>query len=136
LDHAGEIDFSAVIFHHKSDANGLGLQNQPAGCGEALSYNFDGKVLNPNSVEIDLPFQVFKRLNKLHLLERDRKTGMRRIDRCLFGLMDLWKGVDFRPDRKFRAFRSQLSAGMFEGQRIRKLCATRTQFFSAAIPEK
>jgi hypothetical protein len=42
--------------------------------GEALSHDFDGKVLNPNGIEIDLPFWVFKRLKKLHLLERDRKT--------------------------------------------------------------
>ena len=40
---------------------------------------FDGRVLNPNGVEIDLPFWIFKRLKKLHLLERDRETGKRRI---------------------------------------------------------
>jgi len=69
-----------------------------------LSDDFDGKVLNPNGVEIDLPFWVFKRLKKLHLLERDRKTGKRRICASVFGLMELWQGPDFRPDRRFRAF--------------------------------
>jgi hypothetical protein len=33
--------------------------------GEALSDEFDGKVLNPYGVEIDLPFWVFKRLKRL-----------------------------------------------------------------------
>ncbi len=72
--------------------------------GEALSYDFDGKILNPHGVEIDLPFWVFKRLKKLHLLERDRETGKRRIQARIFGLMSLWEGPDFRPDRRFRAF--------------------------------
>jgi hypothetical protein len=72
--------------------------------GEALSNEFDGKILNPHGVEIDLPFWVFKRLKKLHLLERDRETGRRRIQARVFGLMDLWDGPDFRPDRHFRAF--------------------------------
>jgi hypothetical protein len=71
---------------------------------EAMSYDFDGKVLNPNGVEIDLPYWAFKRLKKLHLLERDSATGMRRIQARVFGLMDLWEGPDFRPDRRFRAF--------------------------------
>jgi len=72
--------------------------------GEALSDEFDGKILNPYGVEIDLPFWVFKRLKKLHLLDRDPGTGMRRIQERVFGLMDLWDGPDFRPDRRFRAF--------------------------------
>ncbi len=72
--------------------------------GRALSFDFDGKVLNPYGVEIDLPFWVFKRLKKLHLLERDPATGMRRIQDRIFGLMDLWDGPDFRADRQFRAF--------------------------------
>ncbi len=50
--------------------------------GEALSDDFDGKVINPHGVEIDLPFWVFKRLKKLHLLERDGRTGKRRIRRA------------------------------------------------------
>ncbi len=83
---------------------GCELQNQPAKIGEALSDEFDGRVLNPHGVEIDLPFWVFKRLKKLHLLERDPSTGMRRIQARVFGLMDLWDGPDFRPDRRFRAF--------------------------------
>lgn len=84
--------------------SGLELRNQPAKTGEALSEDFDGKVLNPQGVEIDLPFWVFKRLKKLHLLERDRETGKRRIDARVFRLMELWDGPDFRPDRRFRAF--------------------------------
>jgi hypothetical protein len=84
--------------------SGLELGNQPALIGEALSDDFDGKVLNPHGVEIDLPFWVFKRLKKLHLLERDRETGLRRILPSVFGLMDLWDGPDFRPDRRYRAF--------------------------------
>jgi hypothetical protein len=59
--------------------SGLELRNQPAEIGEALSDDFDGKVLNPSGVEIDLPFWVFKQLKKLHLLERDSETGKRRI---------------------------------------------------------
>ena len=69
-----------------------------------MSEDFDGTVLNPFGVEIDLPFWVFKQLKKLHLLERDRETGKRRICERVFGLMELWDGPDFRPDRKFRAF--------------------------------
>ena len=69
-----------------------------------MSDEFDGKVLNPDGVEIDLPFWVFKRLKKLQLLERDSATGRRRIKACVFGLMDICDGPDFRPDRTFRAF--------------------------------
>jgi hypothetical protein len=69
-----------------------------------LSEQFEGKILNPYGVEIDVPFWVFKRLKKLHLLERDRETGMRRIHERIFGLMDLWSGPDFRIDRGLRAF--------------------------------
>jgi hypothetical protein len=72
--------------------------------GKALSNDFNGKVFNPNGVDIDLPFWVFKRLKKLHLFESDRKTGKRRIQTRVFGLMDLWDGPDSRPDRRFRAF--------------------------------
>ena len=71
-----------------------------------MSDEFDGKILNPHGVEIDLPFWVFKRLKKLNLLERDSATGMRRIQARIFGLMDLWDGPDFRPDRRYRAFDS------------------------------
>jgi hypothetical protein len=69
-----------------------------------LSEEFDGRVINPNGVEIDLPFWVFKRLKKLHLLERDHASGKRRICGRVFGLMELWSGPDFRPDRTLRAF--------------------------------
>jgi len=85
------------------------LRNQPALSGIALSDDFDGKILNPDGVEIDLPFWVFKRLKKLHLLDRDPGTGMRRIQARIFGLMDLWDGPDFRPDRRYRAFDSATS---------------------------
>jgi hypothetical protein len=72
--------------------------------GEALSYEFQGKVLNPSGIEIDLPFWVFKQLKRLHLLERDHPTGMMRIKARVFGLMPLWDGPDFRPERRYRAF--------------------------------
>ncbi len=69
--------------------------------GEALSYEFEGKVLNPFGVDIDLSTWVFTRLKKLHLLERDRPTGKMRIRAHVFGLMALWDGPDFR---RYRAF--------------------------------
>jgi hypothetical protein len=37
--------------------------------GEALSYKFEGKVLNPFGIEIDLPFWVFKRLKNYIFLD-------------------------------------------------------------------
>jgi hypothetical protein len=40
----------------------------------------------------------------LHLLERDRPTGKMGIRVRVFGLMALWDGPDFRPDRRYRAF--------------------------------
>ena len=57
-----------------------------------MSDEFDGRVLNPNGIEIDLPYWVFKRLKKLHLLERDRATGKRRIQTRVFGMMEV-RGV-------------------------------------------
>ena len=57
--------------------------------GEVLSDEFDGKILHPYRVEIDLPLWGFKRLKRLHLLERDTATGMRRIQIHLFSLVDL-----------------------------------------------
>jgi hypothetical protein len=39
-----------------------------------MREEFDGRVLDPSGVEITLPFPVFKRLKKLGLFERDRKT--------------------------------------------------------------
>jgi len=69
-----------------------------------LSEDFDATVLKPFGVEIDLPFWVFMRLKKLHLLERDRETGKRRIFERVLELMELWDGPDFRSNRKFRAF--------------------------------
>ena len=64
---------------------------------------FDGRVLNPRGVEIELPFWVFKRLKKLHLLERDRETGKQRICARVFKLMEIWEEPEFRPDRALRA---------------------------------
>ena len=64
---------------------------------------FDGRVLNPFGVEIDLPFWAFRRLKKLHLLERDRETGRRRICADVCGLMEIWEGPEFRPHRTLRA---------------------------------
>jgi hypothetical protein len=69
----------------------------------------DGRVLNPSGVEIDLPFWAFKRLKKLHLLERDRETGKRRICARVFELREIWEGPEFRPNRAFKAFASGLS---------------------------
>jgi hypothetical protein len=40
----------------------------------------------------------------LHLLERDHPTGMMRIKGRVFGVMPLWDGPDFRPERRYRAF--------------------------------
>jgi len=60
--------------------------------GEALSNDFEGKVLNPSGIDIDLPLWVFKRLKRLHLLERDRPMGKMRIRKRIFGLMALWDG--------------------------------------------
>jgi hypothetical protein len=71
--------------------SGLDL-SKPARRGEALSNEFDGRVLNPNGVEIDLPYWVFKRLKKLHLLERDRETGKRRIKKQALEAMAAWDG--------------------------------------------
>ena len=68
-----------------------------------MSDEFDGRVLNPDGVEIDLPYWVFKRLKKLHLLERDRATGKRRINARVYGLMELWDGPEFRPGRDSQA---------------------------------
>jgi hypothetical protein len=41
---------------------------------KSLGEDFDGRVLNPLGVEVDLPFRAFKWLKKLHLLERDRES--------------------------------------------------------------
>ena len=67
-----------------------------------MSEEFDGRILNPKGVVIDLPYWVFKRLKRLKLLERDRETGMRRIRSDVFGVMDLWEGPDFRHDGPVR----------------------------------
>lgn len=64
---------------------------------------FEGRVLNPSGVEIDLPFWAFRRLKKLGLLERDRESGKLRICARVSGLMEVWEGPEFRPDRPLRA---------------------------------
>ena len=71
---------------------------------ESQRTEFDGCVLNPWGLEIHLPFWVFKRLKKLHLLERDRETGKRRSCARVFELMEIWEGPEFRPDRALQAF--------------------------------
>jgi hypothetical protein len=70
---------------------------------ESLGKEFYGRVLNPSGVEIDLPYWAFKRLKKLHLLERDPGTGKHRICARVFGLMEIWEEPEFRPDRRLRA---------------------------------
>jgi len=55
---------------------------------EALFYGFEGKVLNPFGVDIDLPLWVFERLKKPHLLERDRPTGKMRMRARVFGFTE------------------------------------------------
>jgi hypothetical protein len=70
---------------------------------ESLREEFDGRVLNRLGVEINIPFWAFKRLKKLHLLERDPETGKRRICARVFGLMEIWEGPEFRPGRALRA---------------------------------
>jgi hypothetical protein len=95
-------DRSNILKQNPTRAGWSSKINQPDG--EALSDDFDGRVLNSDGVEIDLLYWVFKRLKQLRLLDRDAATGMRRIQHCIFGLMDLWDGPDFRPDRHFRAF--------------------------------
>ena len=77
------------LLKHDPARAGWNSKNNQLDIGEALSDEFDGKVLNPYGVEIDLPFWVFKRLKRLRLLERDSATGMRRIQPRIFGLMDL-----------------------------------------------
>jgi len=69
-----------------------------------MAVQFDGKVINPQGVTIDLPHWAFVRLKRLRLLERDIETGMHRIKKQIFGLMDLWEGPDFRPDLALRVF--------------------------------
>ena len=91
-----------------------------------MSDEFDGRVLNPEGVLIDLSFWVFKRLKKLNLLERDRESGVRRIKADVFGLMELLEGPDFRHDRAVRCFdpgyeRSQSPDSGFSGAFLRAL---------------
>ena len=70
---------------------------------ESLTEELDMRVLNPWGVEIHLPFWVFRRLKKLHLIERDRQTGKRRICARVFALMEIWEAPEFRPDRALKA---------------------------------
>jgi hypothetical protein len=37
-------------------------------------------------------------------MERDHPTGMTRIKAHVLGLMPLWDGPDFRPERRYQAF--------------------------------
>jgi len=70
---------------------------------ESLRREFDVRLLNPFGAEVDIPFWAFKRLKKLHLLERDKETGKQRICARVFGLMEIWEAPGFRPDRRLRA---------------------------------
>ena len=70
---------------------------------QSTAEEFDMRILNPAGVEIALPFWAFKRLKKLHLLERDRQTGKRRICARVFGLMEIWEVPEFRPDRALKS---------------------------------
>jgi hypothetical protein len=69
-----------------------------------MGEEYDVRVLNPLGVEIHLPLWVFKRLKKLHLLERDKNTGKRRICARVFGLIEIWEEPEFRPGRALKAF--------------------------------
>jgi hypothetical protein len=67
-----------------------------------FTEEFDRPVLNPSGGEIRVPFWVFKRLKKFHLIERDRATGKQKIRAIAIGLMEIWEGPEFNPDRRFR----------------------------------
>ena len=66
--------------------------------------DFDGTVINPYGKQIDLPYWVFTRLKRLHLLERDHWTGLRRISDRAIPLMEIFDGPDFRPGLPIRAY--------------------------------
>lgn len=80
MSRTGENSSSAVIVFHINRREQAGSEINPLWIGGALSCDLDRKVLNPNGVETDLPFWVFKRLKKLHLLDRNHKTGLMKID--------------------------------------------------------
>jgi hypothetical protein len=63
---------------------------------------FDGRVLNPSGVEIEIPYWVFKRLKRLHLLGRDPVSGRRMIRKNVFGLMEMWDAPEFAPKRRLQ----------------------------------
>ncbi len=101
---ADDIGHSAAYSFPNLTRAGWSSKNNHLQLGKALSNEFEGKVLNPFGVDIDLPFWAFKRLKKLHLLEGDRPTGKFRIQARVFGMMPLWDGPDFNPDRLYRVF--------------------------------
>jgi len=68
-----------------------------------LSDKFDGRVLDSNGVEIGFTCCEFKRFKKLHLLERNRKTGKRRIKESAFKAMAAGDGLDFNLMRSCRS---------------------------------
>jgi hypothetical protein len=102
--------FLLIISLQKHNVSGLDL-SKPARRGEALSDEFNIGVLTPDGGEIELPFHVLKQLKKLHLLERDRITGKRRIKKqamegatdgdCLAHLCAIadWRAV-YREERR------------------------------------
>jgi hypothetical protein len=97
------IKFDFLLYPCRRGAGAPSLERSGTLMSESLGKEFDGRVLNPSGVEIDIPFWAFKRLKKLHLLERDRETGKRRICARVFALMEIWEGPEFRPDRPLQA---------------------------------
>jgi hypothetical protein len=85
-----------------------------AGGGAAMRKStgnlFDGRVLNPSGMEIRIPYWAYRRLKKLHLLERDLDSGRRRISPDVYGLMEIWEAPEFNPDRGVSALALNSSA--------------------------
>jgi hypothetical protein len=93
------------IFTHKKWIEGGGRAMR-----KSAGNLFDGRVLNPCGMEIRIPYWAYRRLKKLHLLERDIDSGKRRISPDVFGLMEIWEAPEFNPDRGLNALPMDLSA--------------------------
>ena len=78
---------------------------------KTFDHEFSGRVLNPDGVEIALPFWAFKRLKKLHLLSRDPKTGKRRIRARVFTLMEIWEAPEFPSNHRLEALPLDFCSG-------------------------
>jgi len=72
--------------------------------GALRKKEYPGVMLNPHGKLIDAPFWVFARLEKLNLLERDRQSGIFRIQKVAIPLMEIFDGPDFRPGLPIRAY--------------------------------